>query len=386
MSKIALVHDWVITLGGAERCLEVFRELWPEAPLYTLVFSEKSIRQLGFDQGQVYASFLQRFPKATKWYRRYLPFFPLAIEQFDLSAYDVILSSSHAAAKGVLTRSDQLHICYNHTPMRYIWDLTHQYLRENRLERGLKGTIAKTFLNYLRMWDTSAANRVDYFIANSRYTARRIWRIYRREATVIYPPVSLDRFKLTEKKDDYFLFISRLVPYKKADLVVAALTKIGVPLVVVGDGPQLNECRRLAGKRVQFLGYQDDSAVADLMERARAVIFAAEEDFGIVPVEAQACGTPVIAYGRGGAVETVIPADGRNWSVATGVHFAEQSVESLSSAIRQFLGWEGNFQPAVLRRNAERFSKERFKREIANFVQEKWLEFREKRDSGRIIG
>lgn len=376
--RIVFIHDWVITLAGAERCLASFHELWPEAPLYTLVYNEKSVRQLGFDTDQVCASFLQHFPRAKEWYRKYLPFFPLAIEQFDLSDYDVILSSSHAAAKGVLTRSDQLHICYSHTPMRYAWDLSHQYLREKGLDRGLKGFFAKTLLHYIRMWDTLTANRVDYFIANSHYTARRIWRTYRREATVIYPPVALDRFQLSAKKDDYFLFVSRLVPYKKADLVVAALTKMDLPLVVVGDGPQLSECHRLAGKKVQFLGYQDDSTVADLMARARAVIFAAEEDFGIVPVEAQACGTPVIAYAKGGALETVVPADGTNWSEATGVYFHEQTVEALTSAVQQFLAWEDNFQPVVLRRNAERFNKNRFKTEIAAFVRQKWLEFNEK--------
>ena len=340
--KIALVHDWVVTIGGAEACLEVFHELWPEAPLYTLVYAEKSVRKLGFSPPQVHASFLQRLPRAQKWYRRYLPLYPLAIEQFDLSAYDVILSSSHAAAKGVLTRSNQLHICYCHTPMRYAWDLTHAYLREHGLERGLKGALARFFLHYLRTWDSLTANRVDYFIANSQYTARRIWRVYRRKAMVIYPPVKVERSEKDEKegnnnKEDFFLFVSRMVPYKRADLVVAAFTQLDYPLLVVGEGPQFKECRRLAGKNVKFLGFQDNGTVRDLMAKARALVFAAEEDFGIVPVEAQAAGTPIIAYGKGGALETVVPANGENWDEATGVFFAEQTLDALTGALRQFL-------------------------------------------------
>ncbi|MHB8919083.1 MAG: glycosyltransferase family 4 protein [Desulfocucumaceae bacterium] len=374
--NLALVHDWVVTIGGAERCLEVFHEFWPEAPLYTLVYREESVERLGFESGQVRASCLQRFPRAQKWYRKYLPFYPLAIEQFDLSGYDVILSSSHAAAKGVLTRSDQLHICYCHTPVRYAWDLTHRYLKENGLERGVRGLLARAILHYIRSWDAMTANRVDFFITNSRYTARRIWRAYRRKATVIYPPVDVERFQVREKKEDFFLFVSRLVPYKKADLVVAAFTRLGLPLVVAGDGPQLEECRKLAGKNIKFLGYQDDPTVADLMARARALVFAAEEDFGIVPVEAQACGTPVIAYGKGGVLETVVTADGTNWDRCTGLFFNEQTEDELVAAVQQFLRWEGRFKPEVLRLNATRFSKERFKREIRAFVESAFSRFK----------
>jgi len=373
--NLALVHDWVITIGGAEHCLEVFHELWPEAPLYTLVYQEESVRRLGFHPGQVRASFLQRFPRAQRWYRKYLPFYPLAVESFDLSGYEVILSSSHAAAKGALVRSDQFHVCYCHTPVRYAWDLTYRYLKESGLDRGLKGLIARSILHYVRSWDTLTANRVDHFIANSHYTARRIWRAYRREATVIFPPVDVERFRVREKKEDFFLFVSRLVPYKKADLVVAAFTELGLPLCVIGDGPQFEACRKMVGQNVEFLGYQHDATVADLMGRARALIFAAEEDFGIVLVEAQACGTPVIAYGKGGVCETVVAADGVNWEEATGLFFHEQTVDALAAAVRQFLAWEGRFRCEVLRRNAERFGRERFKQEIGAFVTERWREF-----------
>jgi len=367
--KTALVHDWLVTIGGSEKCLEIFHGLFPEAPLYTLVYNQKSAQELGFDDNQVHASFLQRFPKAQKWYRKYLPFYPLAVEQFDLKDYDLILSSSHAAAKGVLTRTGQMHICYCHTPMRYAWDLTHEYLRDHGLDRGIKGMAARFFLHYLRQWDSLTANRVDFFIANSQYTARRIWRVYRRKADVIYPPVEINCPLC--KKEDYFLFVSRLVPYKRADLVVASFTELGLPLVVIGDGPHLNKCVQSAGKNIKFLGYQENNVVKEMMSKARALVFAAEEDFGIVPVEAQACGTPVIAYGRGGILETVIPIKDQNQDEATGIFFQEQSVNSLTAAVQEFLGAEGKFNSKVLRERARLFSKERFVNQIKNYIIDK---------------
>ncbi|MGD0152189.1 MAG: glycosyltransferase family 4 protein [Thermacetogeniaceae bacterium] len=370
--KIALVQDWVVTLGGSERCLQAFHELWPAAPLYTLVSAKESLGKLGFTETMVHTSFLQRFPRAIKWYRNYLLLYPITIEQFDLSDYEIILSSSHAVAKGVLTRSDQLHVCYCHTPIRYAWDLYHQYLQEHSLDKGLKSFIARMILHYIRIWDVSTTPRVDYFIANSHYTAKRIWRAYRRKAVVIYPPVDVDKFTPIQKKENYFIFVSRLVPYKHADLVVSAFTKMGLPLLVIGDGPHLKEYRSLAGKNVSFLGYQPDEKLADLMARARALIFAAEEDFGIVPVEAQACGTPVIAYGKGGIIDTVIPANGSNWDQATGVFFFEQSVDVIISAVGEFLKCEGNFNINILRQNAEHYGRERFKKQISDYVTDKW--------------
>lgn len=364
--KAALVHDWVITLGGSERCLESFHELFPEAPLFTLVYNPESAKELGFDRNQVHASFLQNFPKAQKWYRHYLPLYPLAVEQFDLKDYDLILSSSHAAAKGVLTRAGQLHICYCHTPMRYAWDLTHEYLRDHGLDRGIKGMAARFFLHYLRQWDSLTANRVDFFIANSQYTARRIWRVYRRKAAVIYPPVETNCPSCL--KEDFFLFVSRLVPYKRADLVIASFTELGLPLVVIGDGPELKKSVQSAGKNIKFLGYQENTVVKEMMSRARALVFAAEEDFGIVPVEAQACGTPVIAYGKGGVLETVVPAKDQNWNEATGVFFYEQSVNSLTVAVQEFLKEEEKFNSKVLRERACLFSKERFANQIKSFI------------------
>ena len=368
--RLALVHDWVVAIGGGERCLEVFHELWPEAPLFTLVCSEASVEKIGFSRKQVHTSFIQKLWKAEKKYRSYLPFFPLAIEQFDLSGYDVILSSSHCAAKGVLTRADQVHVCYCHTPVRYAWDLTHQYLRENNLERGIKATVARAVLHYIRMWDVQTANRVDKFLANSQYTAKRIWRAYRREADVVYPPVDISRFEVVGDKENYFLFLSRLVPYKKADLVVQAFTELGLPLVVAGDGPQMPELKRIAGKNVELLGYKTDEQVVELVSRARALIFAADEDFGIVPVEAQAAGTPVIAFGRGGVTETVVSAKEARFDKATGIFFDEQTVASLAAAVKEFIKIEDKFDRKVIRKNAERFSRERFKKEIKDKVNE----------------
>lgn len=373
--NIALIHDWIIELGGAEKCLEAFHQLYPQAHLYTLLYKASSLQTLGFEPAHTEASFLQR-PGVIKKYRSYLPLFPYAIEQFDLSDYDLVLSSSHCAAKGVLTNSQQLHICYCHTPVRYAWDLTHQYLRENDLQRGIKATLAKAVLHYLRIWDVGASPRVDFFIANSHYTAARIWRSYRRESEVIYPPVNVERYNVPGKKAEYFLFVSRLVRYKRADLVVAAFTRLGLPLLVVGDGPEKACCQNLAGPNVEFLGYRDADELVALMSGARALVFAAHEDFGIVPVEAQAAGTPVIAYGQGGATETVIDANGRNWDQATGVFFLDQSVDSLVQAVKDFLQYEDKFNSEVLRRNARRFSQARFKAEINSFVRDRYEMFK----------
>lgn len=376
--RVALAHDWLISLGGAEKCLKVFNELYPDAPLYTLVYSLDSAHKLGFNPRDICSSFLQNKRGIQEKYRKYLPLFPYLIEQFDLSEYEVILSSSHCVAKGVLTRGDQLHICYCHTPVRYAWDLTHRYLKENNLERGIKSILARIALHYIRIWDVQTANRVDHFIANSNYTAKRIWRAYRREATVIYPPVDTDKFQVCHEKGDYFLFVSRLVPYKKADLIVQAFTKMGLPLKVVGDGPQMGLCQKLAGPKVEILGYVNNDELSSLMGQSRALVFAADEDFGIIPVEAQACGTPVIAYGKGGLTETVVPADGNNWDRATGVFLFEQSVNAFEHAVRQFEEWEELFRPDVIRTNAERFSRERFKREVEQFVEDKYRAFQQK--------
>ncbi|WP_457623725.1 glycosyltransferase family 4 protein [Persephonella sp.] len=367
--KTAIVHDWIVDIGGAENCLKEIYSLYPTSDVYTLLSKKESVSRLSIPLEKVTESFIKNLPKAETKYRNYLMFFPLAIEQFDLSEYDVIISSSHAVAKGVLTNANQLHICYCYTPIRYAWDLYHQYLKEANLISGIKGKIAKTILHYIRIWDLSTVNRVDHFIAISNYISRRIKKVYGRESTVIYPPVEVDKFELYTKKEDFYLTASRMVPYKKIDLIVEAFSKIpDKKLVVIGDGPDFEKIKKKAGKNVELLGYQPFEVLKDYMQRAKAFIFAAEEDFGIIPVEAQACGTPVIAFGKGGATETVI--DGE-----TGIFFKKQSVESLIEAVKNFEDVEDKFDFQKIRKNAERFSKERFKKEIKEFIDKKIEDF-----------
>jgi len=363
MKNIALVHDWLVTLAGAEKVLEAFYELY-KAPIYTLVVDKDKLKNSVFKDADIHTSFIQSFPMGKKKYRLYLPFFPLAIEQFDLSDYDVIISSSHAVAKGVLTRPGQVHICYCHTPVRYAWDLYFSYMKESGLESGLKGIIAKFILHYIRIWDVSTVNRVDYFIANSNYVKRRIWKIYRRDAEVIYPPVDVDRFSVISKKEDFYLTASRLVPYKKIDVIVKAFSLPSLrdrKLIVIGDGPDMKKIKKIASPNVEILGYQPFERLRDYLEKAKAFIFAAEEDFGILPVEAQACGTPVIAYGRGGALETVV--DGR-----TGLYFYRQTPEDVMEAIVKFESMQNSFDPLEIRRHAETFSKDKFKKRFESFI------------------
>lgn len=295
--KVAVIHDWLVTYGGAERVLAQLLQLWPEADVYSIVdFFPENQRHLLLNK-PVNTSFIQKMPLAKKHYRHYLPLMPLAVEQFDLSAYDVVISSSHAVAKGVLTGPDQLHICYCYTPMRYAWDLQHQYLQQSGLQRGIKSMLTRYMLHKMRLWDMRTANGVDEFIAISHYISRRIHKVYRRESTVIYPNVDTESFIPIEvkNKDDFYLTASRMVPYKKIDLIVEAFN--GMPdkqLVVIGDGPDMEKIRRIAQKNTLLLGYQEQDVLLSYMQRARAFVFASEEDFGIVPVEAQACGTGFI--------------------------------------------------------------------------------------------
>lgn len=368
VKSIALVHDWLTTIAGAEKVIETIYELYP-APIFTLVKNEENLKGTIFEKVEIKTSFIQKLPKAKAKYRNYLLFFPFAIEQFDLSEYDVIISSSHAVAKGVLTNSNQLHICYCHTPIRYAWDLYHRYLKEVNLTKGLKGFVAKLILHYIRIWDTTTSNRVDYFIANSKYIAKRIKKVYGREATVIYPPVEVDKFEVYTKKENFYLTASRIVPYKKIDLIVEAFSKMpDRKLVVIGDGPDFEKVKKKARKNIELLGYQPFEILKDYMKRAKAFIFAAEEDFGIIPVEAQACGTPIIAYGKGGTTETVIEGE-------TGLFFKKQSVESLIESIKEFEKKEDRFNCSIIRKNAEKFGKKRFKKEFKDFVDSKIREF-----------
>lgn len=365
--NVGLVHDWLPVYAGAERVLEQMIHVFPEASVYSLIdfIAEE---QRGFLQGRpVETSFLQRLPFIKRGYRYYLPLAPYAIEQFDLSDHDVVVSSSYAVAKGVLTRADQLHISYVHSPIRYAWDLYHDPAHGQR--RGLRGAIARLVLHYLRLFDVTTVPRVDVFVANSRHVAQRIWKTYRRQAHVIYPPVDLDRFTMTTDKEDYYLAMSRLVPYKRMDLIVDAFTEMpDKELVVIGDGPEYAALKRRAGPNVTMLGYQPNEAVTHYMEHARAFVFAAEEDFGIVAVEAQACGTPVIAFGRGGVTETIVPGE-------TGVFFQQRTPDHLQAAVRSFEQLEPSFDPEVIRHNAERFGHSVFRTAFSDLVRSAYTTF-----------
>lgn len=369
--KKALIHDWFSTYAGAEKCVESFTNIWDDFEIYSLIdFLSGADRNKILKGKRAHTSFIQKLPFAKDKYRNYLPLFPLAIEQFDLSGYDVVLSSSHAVAKGVLTHSNQLHIAYVHTPIRYAWDLYHQYLRESRLDRGLKGMLAKYFLHKIRLWDASTVNRVDHYVANSRYIARRIKKTYGKPSDVIYPPVDVDKFTLREAKEELYLTASRMVPYKKIDLIVEAFSQTDKKLLVIGDGPDMAKIKSKAGKNVELLGFASDETMADLMGRAKAFVFAAEEDFGITPVEAQACGTPVICFGRGGARETVL--DGES-----GLYFMEQNTKELLAAVAKFEQNYDKFEPAKIRENSLKFSRARFETEIKSYVEKKYEEFKD---------
>lgn len=356
--KTALVHDWLIGIGGGEKVVQAIAELYP-SPIYTLIEDKEKLRGTFFEKSEIFSSFLQKLPGGKHYFRNFLPLFPFAIEQFDLSGYELILSSSHAVAKGVLTHPGQLHICYCHTPMRYAWDLYHHYLSGLS---GVRKMAAKWSLHYLRNWDVASASRVDHFLVNSAYVGRRIQKLYRRESTVIHPPVSTHLFEMSSEKENYYITISRLVPYKRIDLIVEAFSAMtGKTLLVVGDGPELKKMRAKAAKNVHFLGHLSDEPLRAYLAKAKAFIFAAEEDFGIVNVEAQASGIPVIAYGKGGALETVIKGK-------TGLFFDEQSPGSLMAAVQLFETMQDRFDPHFIKAHAETFNEARFKQQFKSFV------------------
>ncbi len=370
MIKKALICDWLNVYAGAERCVESFTNIWADFEIYSLIDFLNDTDRYGILKNKyAHTSFIQNLPFAKSRYRDYLPLFPYAIENFNLSEYDLILSSSHAVAKGVLTHSDQLHISYVHTPIRYAWDLYFEYLKNSGLNSGLKGFFAKYFLHKIRIWDLISTNRVDYFIANSRYIASRIKKIYGRASDVIYPPVDTDKFEAKENKDEFYLTVSRLVPYKKVDVIVEAFSQINRKLVLIGDGPDMDKIKSKAKKNIEILGYQSNETIKHMMQNAKAFIFAAKEDFGIAPVEAQACGTPVICYGNGGVRETVI-------DNVSGVYFYEQSVESLLGALDRFEHNVDKFDPSFIRRNSLRFSRKRFEEEIKTYIEHKFNEFK----------
>lgn len=375
LKRIAIVHEWFTSHAGSEKVVEQILRVYPNADLYSLVdFLPDELRHI-VGHKSVNTSFIQTMPLARRHFRSYLPLMPMAIEQFDLSDYDLIISSHHAVAKGVLTRPDQLHISYVHTPLRYGWELQHQYLRQAGLSRGPKSALTRAILHYMRLWDVTSAHRVDRYVANSRYVAGRIKKTYRRPAEVIYPPVDTQRFVGSGPslaREDFYLVVSRFVPYKRVDLAIAAFNQLGLPLVVIGDGASRKDLRKMAAPNIRFLSKQPDSVVANYMQRCRGFIFPPEEDFGITPVEAQAAGAPVIAYAKGGQAETVV-------HERTGLLFAYQTVESLVHSVERLQASVDQFEADALQKNAERFSIERFQVQFRTFVEDAWVQFVEQR-------
>lgn len=366
--KVALVHDWLTNLAGSERVLLALHELYPDAPIHTSVYLPEEFPDL--EGAEVRTSFLQKVPGAKTRHQAFSLLRTVAFERFDLSAYDVVISSSHAEAKGVITRPETLHICYCYTPVRYYWSGYHHYL-ENPGFGALDPVVSAVMpyvANYLRVWDRCAADRVDLFVAISRHVARRIGKYYRRDAEVIHPPVNTARFQLSSTVDDYFLLVGRLIPYKRADIAIEAFSRLGLPLKVAGTGSQLEPLRAMAGPNVEFLGRVSDAELGELYSRCLALVFPPEEDFGIVPLEAMAAGRPVIAYRGGGAVETVV--DG-----VTGAFFDRQDVPSLMEAVRGFD--PGRFSPRQAREQAERFDVSVFKTRMSSLVNDAWRRFGE---------
>jgi glycosyltransferase involved in cell wall biosynthesis len=366
--RVAIIHDWITVYGGGEKVVEALLDIYPDADVFTTVYhlSEDQSRFLG---GRIpTTSFIQKLPFGKTKHRLWLGLMPLAVEQWDLSKYDLVISSSSAVAKGVITGPDQVHVSYVHTPIRYAWDLQHEYLREGRMDKGIKGLVARSTLHYMRMWDVRTSAGVDRMIANSDFVARRIMKTYRRKAEVIHPPVEVDRFALAPK-GDFYLTASRMVPYKRFPMLAKAFAAMpDKKLVIVGDGPEMPAVRAAAGPNVEIMGFQSNAVLTDLMQRAKAFLFAAEEDFGITPVEAQAAGTPVIAYGRGGALETV--RGDEHDPRPTGVFFREQTPESVVDAVKRFESRIGEFEPETCRENALRFAPSVFRDKIMAVVDE----------------
>lgn len=369
--KVAIVQEWLVTVGGSDKVVKAILDTFPDADIYTLVARKEVCDELGIPWSRVHTSFIQRMPLGTKKHRAYLPLFPLAIEQFDLRGYDVIISSSHCVAKGVLTKADQLHVCYCHSPIRYCWDMYNEYLEESHLDKGLKSWLVRAMLHPIRKFDAIAGSRPDYYISNSDYVGQRIRKTYRRTATTIHPNIDISRFELCEEKQDYYLASSRLVAYKKIDVIIEAFNRMpDKKLVVIGGGPNLEAYRKLAKENVTVMGYQPFDVLKEKMQHAKAFVFAADEDFGMIPIEAESCGTPVIAYGHGGSLETV--KDGK-----TGMFFHKQTPEAVIEAVKKFEAMgEQPFAPEDCRKWAEGFSEERFRREIREFVEEKYEAFK----------
>ncbi|MBU2595867.1 glycosyltransferase [Patescibacteria group bacterium] len=364
--RVVLAQDWLTDNGGGEQCLRGFLDLYPKSPILTTIWNEKKVKQ--FNDTKICTSFLNNYPYAkTKW-RIFAPILPRAVESLRVPRADVLISNCYTVIKGLITKPETLHICYCHTPTRSLWlrEIDERPYQGNFIKRAFASKIAHD----LRLWDFAAAQRPDLFVANSKNAKKRIKKFYRRGSKVIYPPVDIHKFKVEEKKEigDYFLFVSRLIPYKKADLVVAAFNQSGLPLKIAGDGPERKKLEKMANNNIEILGYVDNKRLIELLSHCRAFIFPAEEDFGIAPVEAMASGRPVIAYAKGGALETVV--EGR-----TGLFFKDQTIDSLILTVKRFEKFEPLFNPQDSRTQAEKFSIERYEMEWRGFVEKSLLEY-----------
>ncbi len=368
--KVAIVHEWFVNYAGSERVVESFVNIFPDADVFSIVdFLDNNQRKQILKGKFAKTSFIQKLPFVNKHHRKYLPLFPKAIESLDLSKYDLILSSSHAVTKGVRKKTNQLHISYCHSPMRYIWDEAERYFEAANLNKGIKKFLAKKILYYLRKWDLKSAQGPEYLIANSKYIKEKIKRIYNRNSVVIHPPVDVDLFTLCETKEDFYLTASRLVPYKKVDLIVEAFSKMpDKKLIVIGNGPEKEKIKSILTPNIQYIGFQKFEALRNLMQKAKAFVFAAEEDFGIIVIEAMACGTPVIALNKGGTAETII-------HNKTGIHFNNQTAEEIVEAVKNFEIMKDSFNPIEISEYAKQFSRSIFEEKIKKYINERSKDF-----------
>ena len=367
-ARVVLVHDWLTGQRGGEKVLEVLAEIFPQAPVYTLFhFPNSQVEEI--EKREIKTSFLQHLPFLRKKYRFYLPLFPLAVELFDLQDYDMIISTSHCVAKGIIPHPQALHVCYIHSPMRYAWNQYFSYFSPAKLS-FLSRLIIPPLIHHLRIWDESSSSRVDHFLANSKNVAQRVEKYYRRQAEVLHPPVETDFFQPGKENEDFYLIVSALVPYKRIDLAIEAFNQVGASLKIIGQGPDYKKLKKSAKENIQFLGALEAEELLRFYQTAKALLLPGEEDFGITSLEAQACGIPVIAYARGGALESVVPGK-------TGLFFPELKVESLLSVLDKFKSME--FNKNIIRENAMRFSRDIFKEKISSYLREKWSVFRDKR-------
>ncbi|OGZ33057.1 MAG: glycosyl transferase [Candidatus Portnoybacteria bacterium RBG_13_40_8] len=366
--RVALIHDYLNQYGGAEQVLGSLTEIFPNAPIYTLLYDTEIVNKF-FPDKKIRASFLQKIPFIKSHHRFFPPLMPIAVEKFDLSEYDLVISDSAAFSKGVITRPETFHICYCHTPIRYAWDDSHKYIREFSMPKLAK-IFVPIFMNYLRLWDREASFRVDKFISNSNFVAQRIKKYYKQDATVIYPPVDVKAFYPSNKlADNYFLMVGRLLPYKRFDIAIKAFNNLELPLKIIGNGPEAKKLKRMANWNIEFLGELNADRLREYYQNCQALIFPQEEDFGIVALEAMACGKPLIAYRGGGALESV--KDGE-----TGIFFDEQTIDSLVEAVKNFK--LKKFNSKKIRQHALKFDKEIFKKKIKDFVEKSYYENRDR--------